>query len=238
MEVCQGALVICGIHFNAVEVLQRETISQCRIYHSDGKRDLLIEQDALSGTGHMEVYGVEGERWVPLKWENVSPGRIRLSSEDFETVGVVTWKEEGELFRRLGRANGIACFSLPLPEKNLLPDSLELLGPGTGWKLVFLAADGGSQFWGASSRQYYFDALSNALQFGDGEHGQAPEGELLLLSWSTSLGEMGNIQEGYLTAPSGSTVSQAACVRAGSGGKSCGNRGGMLPPGKAGAGTL
>lgn len=213
------APVICGIHFNAVEVLQRETISQCRIYHSDGKRDLLIEQDALSGTGHMEVYGVEGERWVPLKWENVSPGRIRLSSEDFETVGVVTWKEEGELFRRLGRANGIACFSLPLPEKNLLPDSLELLvwEPDGNWYFWQRTEDLNSG--GASSRQYYFDALSNALQFGDGEHGQAPEGELLLLSWSTSLGEMGNIQEGYLTAPSGSTVSQAACVRPAQGGR-------------------
>lgn len=211
--------VICGIRFNVVEAYQQETVSCSRSYHLQGQQEVALEEDAFSGTDRMEVYGVTGERWVPLSPEMEEPGKLHFSEGNFPLVQVVRWKEEGEASRRLGRANGVACFTLPLPQKDLLPDSLGLL---------VKEPDGNWYFWqrtenlynaGPSSRQYCFDADSNTLRFGDGEHGMAPEGELLLISWSTSLGEGGNIQEGALTPPQKEGVSRAVCVFPAQGGE-------------------
>ena len=212
--------IINDIRFNAVQVVQRETFSQVQSYRPSAAGVIELAQDALSQTQRMEVYGVEGDRWIPLSWESIRPRRVRLSASGFETVQVVTWKKEADDLRRLGFANGIACFQIPLLQSDLLPNSLTLLvkEPDGNWYYWERVDDFYSA--GPSSRQYCLDTDSNTLRFGDGEQGRAPEGELLLLSWSTSLGELGNIQEGYLLPPSQAQVQEAACVSPAQGGSS------------------
>lgn len=210
--------VIRDIRFNAVDVIQQETFSQVRGYHPSANGEVAMVQDALWQTYRMEVYGVKGSQWIPVSWEPVRPGRIRISDSGFETVQVVTWKKEADSFRQLGFANGTACFVQSLQQTGLLGESLFLLvkEPDGFWHPWERVEDLYSA--GPASRQYYWEEESNTLRFGDGEHGRAPEGELLLAAWSTSLGEGGNIQKGYLLPPAGANIEEAACLSPAQGG--------------------
>ena len=121
------APVINDIRFHVVMALQRETFSQVRSYRPSATGEVELVQDALSQPQYMEVYGVKDGRWIPLSWEWLEPGRIRLASPEYAAVHVVTWKKEADGLRRLGSANGIAEFQLPLLQNQLLPESLSLL---------------------------------------------------------------------------------------------------------------
>lgn len=209
--------VVRDLWFNTVQAVQKETFSQLRRYPCE-QGEVVLRRDRLLQTERLALYGVDGERRVPLEWEAVDGVRVRLHTRVFSQVEAVTWQPRAEELRRLGTATGVADLRVPLMQDGVLPDSLALL---------VKEADGNWYRWdraedlyeaGPDERVYRFDADTGALCFGDDEHGMAPEGELLLVSWSVSRGKEGNIQGGTLVPPPDSGLQRALCLSPARGG--------------------
>lgn len=204
--------VIGNVWFNAVQTIQRETLSQVRRYRPDANGTIRLAKERLLQTERMEIYGVQDGRRIPLSWEAVDETRIRLTGEIPADVEAAVWQPKADGLRRLGTANGIADMRVPLLQNGVIPDSLVLMvkEPDGCWhtwerteNLDVSAAD---------ARVYRFDDDTGELVFGDDEHGMAPEGELRLLAWAVTRGGDGNIQNHSLTPPPDIPVHNAVCA--------------------------
>ena len=211
--------VIGNIWFNAVQTIQRETLSQARRYTPAVDGTVRLMKDHLLHMERMEVYGVQGPRRIPLTWEVVGETQIRLPGEVPDEVEVVTWQPQADSLRRLGVTNGTADVRVPLLQNGVIPDSLLLMvrepdGCWYAWERTesFDAST-------PDARVYRFDGDTNELVFGDDERGMAPEGELRLLAWAVTRGKDGNIRNHRLTPPADLSIDDAVCAMPAWGGR-------------------
>lgn len=201
--------VVRNLWFNTVQAVQKETFSQICRYPCSEQGEIVLKRDRLLQMERFLLYGVDGDRRVPLEWEAVDGERIRLHTRAFTAAEAVTWQPQAADLRQLGTATGVANLRVPLMQSGVLPDSLALLvkepdGSWYRWKRAEDLYDAKPD-----ERVYRFDG--DALCFGDDEHGMAPEGELVLAAWSVSRGKEGNIQGGALLPPD-SGMQSALCL--------------------------
>lgn len=203
--------VLERIRMNMVFAVQEDTWAQAQeaaAFRKDGRYSVRVNTYAgLEGAN--DLYLKIGDIYYPIA---ISEKYIRggeLGTEwlfdaddagDNPTVLVVSYMERPRLQKCLGIGNGMPYQEMELPAKDILYESVEILvneiGSGGGfsrWKRVL--------DFGASTpedRHFMVDTENGKICFGDCEHGMAPEGSVILISFVETRGAEGNVTHGTL----------------------------------------
>ncbi|MCH5337240.1 MAG: baseplate J/gp47 family protein [Acetatifactor sp.] len=204
----ETAPVISFLDMNTMRVQQKETVVKWMAASEAGQSDILWGNHNLCNVGGVRVFvernGLYKEIPVTGKeWEEAS-GRIRIRLEQCgevssaEAFWILAYSEEDWYMRHavLGTAHGFPNESFDLDEDQILYEDLELLveeadQPGVYGKWERREDFAGS---GKSDRHYCVDCITGRILFGNSIHGMAPEGEILLISYSRVLGSRGNVK--------------------------------------------
>jgi hypothetical protein len=200
--------VLQEISLNVMKLVQTDTESEYEDYviaRQEEKAYKLLLDSYLARNGIQEVF-IREEKGFRLFYDyrtEREEGRIVLYFDDlFEnreesrvTLRVVNYRS-GFGYRRSHEANGFPYQSIDLEDGDIFAGSLELLAedelaPGhyIQWEKVenFSCST-------AVDRHYVFDDVNGVIRFGDCENGKAPEGNVIIIGYATSLGVRGNVK--------------------------------------------
>ncbi len=199
------------IRMNMVRVVQKDTWVEAQetvAAKKDGRYSVCVNTYAgLEGAN--DLYLKKGDIYYPIAVSEKYAKGGELGTEwtfDADDAGnnpivlIVSYMERPRLQRCLGIGNGMPYQEMELPTKDILYDSVEILvheiGSGGGfsrWKRVL--------DFGASTpedRHFVVDTENAMICFGDCEHGMAPEGSVILISFVETRGAEGNVTHGTL----------------------------------------
>lgn len=205
--------VLEKIQLNALSLLQKDTwagyeernvvmrkrkyaVSAYTRLSVEGANDLYLDMDGI----YYPVAAVE-------KYIRQETGRARFVFQVPERMYkkgsqgrllMVSYANQPKLGKCLGIGTGMPFQEYRLPSRDVLFESVEILvheigsqGGYARWKRV--------EDFGASAcedKHFTVDAEAGRLCFGDCEHGMAPEGEIILISFAVTQGEKGNVKKG------------------------------------------
>lgn len=197
--------ILTGISMNICEVIQRETLVESEIWREASKR---VQYDTeLSVMGRSEVYIGKEDIFYPTedfqKRIDEEAGCVCFdigeeSVSDADCIMVVNRSFDLLHRRVLGEGDGLPCQEIDLEDLQILYESFAILVRDTeereGYRLWRQVED----FAGSSpdDRHYVLDSQKGILCFGDGRHGMAPEGEILLTGFARTKGSEGNVRKG------------------------------------------
>lgn len=206
------APILQGIHFNTIEMVQKETLiesvdteAKCRKDHTYS----FAASTALSEIGNHEIYLYEKEGYRRLEEFIVSKdeyGRMIFTIEyplpdcknykNTETLQVklVNYQKEQAKIHEIGTGNGFPNQVIELEDRLLLKEVFELFieeeqsNYYTTWKQVedFDCST-------PEDRHYILLEEQGKIIFGNGIQGRMPYGKILINSYVRSLGIKGNI---------------------------------------------
>lgn len=113
---------------------------------------------------------------------------------------IVNYADRSKLHKCLGIGTGMPFQEYDLPSRDIIFESVEILVHEIG-------SQGGYARWrrvedfGASApedKHFTVNTEEGRICFGDCEHGMAPEGEILLISFAVTQGEEGNVKKGTI----------------------------------------
>ena len=180
---------ITGLVLNCVSARQQYTAALLeRVPNADGA---YVKRNCLVG-----VYGVSESKRVPVAF-HVHHSRLRLDvveGNTYEAYEIVSYEESFFEERELIFARGICNMRVPLKDKHVLGDRLE----------IYVEEPDGLYYWSRVEnfdcsdkydRHYVYDADTAELVFGDGERGCPPRGTVLLTGYAVSYGMTGNVKQ-------------------------------------------
>ena len=204
----EAAPVISFLNMNTLRVRQKETKAKWLPASDICGEDILWGDHNLCATGEVRVFAESGGIYkeIPVQqkeWEeSVGRTRIRLKQCEETVCAEAFWilaYSTGEWYRShfvLGCGHGFPGESFALDEDQTYYEELEILVeeadlPGVYRKWEKREDLAGS---GPEDRHFCMDGITGRILFGDGIHGMAPEGRVLLVSYSRVLGSGGNVK--------------------------------------------
>ena len=205
----EAAPCVSFIDMNTLRVQQKETVAKWLPASEIGQGNTVWCEHNLCAAGAVRVFAEQQGRYkeIPvLKKESDDVGgrtRIELNpcGEDFsyvESFWILAHSEEDWYMRHsvLGVGHGFSNELFTLDDDQISHEDLELLieeaeQPGIyrKWEQKEDLASSGPE-----DRHYCLDGITGKILFGNGIHGMAPEGQVLLVSYSRILGSGGNIK--------------------------------------------
>lgn len=202
--------VLRFLDINTMKVQQRETVAVWLEAEKDtGQEPILTVTHGLCMDGRIQVFFCQEDCYREVAAEEVFPGeqngqvhiRVKLPEEDFQKgnfrVLVSEWDDWYLQHQILGTGRGFPGESFTLDETCVLLSELELLveepeNPGIfrKWEMRVDFAHSGPE-----DRHYCVDSMTGNILFGDCINGMAPEGRILLASYTRVLGSYGNVKE-------------------------------------------
>lgn len=203
--------VIEKIHFNLIPVIQKDTWvhrEEIPVCESDGK-NLAKARSYMAIEGINDLYYKKNNMFFPIlvheRYIDVQRGEVvfwfeKIPEDAEREVLLVSYANYPANKRSVGIGNGFPYQEFELPSRDIMQEDVEILVHEIG-------SNGGYSHWkrvedfGASKpedKHYIVDPKEGKLIFGDCERGMAPEGEIILSSFSETLGESGNVQKGTI----------------------------------------
>jgi len=202
---CDVPPVLTGLSDALVPAVQRETLASCAMRSpADG---ILRDDGALAAAGEYEAYLPEpGGLWRKTGEVRREPdgadGTIFRLPEGAEQVLLLLWREEFAPERPAGRGSGFPGQTVELDRRGQICEDFQLLVAEPDrpdvWRLWEKVEDFDTS--GPEDCHYLLDEEAGVLRFGDGIHGLAPEGEMLIAGEAVTLAEAGNVKAGRLEA--------------------------------------
>ena len=205
----EAAPSISFMDMNTLRVQQKETVAKWLPALKTDQDNILWSEHNLCAVGEVRVFAEWQNRYkeIPVlrKEPDAVMGRTRIElkhcGEDLshvEAFWILAYREEEWYMRHsvLGIGHGFPNESFALDDDQISHEDLELLieeaeQPGVyqKWKKREELASSGPE-----DRHYCLDGVTGRILFGNGIHGMAPEGQVLLVSYSRILGSGGNIK--------------------------------------------
>ena len=207
------APVLSSMSINNIEVQQKETISEYHDFTIDNNETLSFETDTfLAIYGKARIYLENGHMWSEIheftKSTDHARGITHFSFEPTEDIKVlngrrvriICYEEDFAQNRIVGEADGFPYQRFDLELHNLIYEDFHIMVSDgnnisclTEWCRVtdFDASK-------PTDRHYVFNDKEKYIEFGDCEHGMAPEGIIFITGCATSLGRDGNVKEGKI----------------------------------------
>ncbi len=211
------APILNGVYLNALPVIQKETYSTYQdflweegILDHNGDRNFIWDTE-LACWGRSEVYMQIGEEEGHKLWSLVenftkkSSNGLTVFSVPDATVSVkgelsirlLAYEDHFSIARTAGEGDGYPYQSFEIMAENILAENFQIM---VEEESGFVQWDRVNDFDLSipESRHYMLDEESGKLFFGDCEQGLAPEGKIIIISCSSSLGLDGNVNEGRI----------------------------------------
>lgn len=205
----EAAPSISFIDMNTIRVEQKETVVKWLAASADGQDNILWGDHNLCAAGGVRVFAEHQGfyREIPVlqkNWE-ADTGRTRIrigqckdESLKAESFWILAYSEEDWYKRHFvpGIGHGFPNESFALDEERIFYEDIELLVEEADQPGIYRKWEKREDFAasGPEDRHYCVDSLTGRLLFGNGIHGMAPEGQVLLVSYSRSLGSGGNVK--------------------------------------------
>lgn len=192
--------VVTGISCQMVPVRQQETRATWRSCQPHQGR--IEDSSLLAAAGEYALFCQEDGLWYPRPARRERDGRYtRFVLEDGgeEDTLLLLWRQEFGRSRHLGIGDGFPNQSFRLDGGGQLTDAFRLLiaeAEGSGWSLWQQVEDFDAS--GPEDRHYVLDGEEGVVSFGDCIHGMAPEGEILIVGETVSMGAGGNVKSGRI----------------------------------------
>lgn len=204
----EAAPAISFLDMNTMRVQQKETVVKWMAASEAGGDDILFSGHNLCITGGVRVFAERQGFYkeipvVDKEWEDaIGRTRIRLGQCEeascAETLWILAYSEEDWYMDHavLGNAHGFPNESFSLDEDQVLYEDLELLVEEADQPGVYRKWERREDFAesGQSDRHFCVDCMTGRILFGNSIHGMAPEGQVLLISYSRVLGSGGNVK--------------------------------------------
>lgn len=206
--------VLRFLDVNTLKVTQKETAAvflEAEKEISDENEPVLGISHGLCEEGKVQVYQCREEKYqrVPIKAIKSEDGirRIWLSEvtlQEFEngTFYILVSKAEEwyAAHQILGRGSGFPNEIFFLDETTGFSEDLELLIEDPEVPECYQRWERKRDFSGSGpeDRHYIADCGKGQIRFGDSIHGMAPEGKILLVSYTRVLGSGGNVKKGKI----------------------------------------
>lgn len=203
---CDVPPVLTGLSDTLTGAVQRETLAACGIYSlKDGE---FRDDGVLAGSGEYEIYLPAGEgTWrraqTVLREQDAARGETVFRVRDgADRALALLWREEFSRRRHLGQGTGFPCQTVELDRTGQICGEFQLLiaepDQPDVWRVWEKAEDFDTA--GPADCRYVLDEEAGVIRFGDGIHGLAPEGEILIAGEADTLGDAGNVKAGRLDA--------------------------------------
>ena len=204
----EAAPVISFLDMNTLRVQQKETVAKWLAASETEQDGILWADHNLCSTGEVRVFAERQGlcREVPVLRKEEEPVTDRTwiqlkqceEISDAENFWILAYSKE-DWYRKhavLGIGHGFPNESFDLDEDQVSYEDLELLveeadQPGTYRKWEKKEDFAGS---GPEDMHFCVDSIMGRVLFGNGIHGMAPEGQVLLISYSRVLGSNGNVK--------------------------------------------
>ena len=204
----EAAPVISFLDMNTLRVQQKESVAKWLSVSGAMEDDILWGNHNLCAAGEVKVFaerqGLYKEIPVLETMPEAATGKTRIRLNQCEERNqaddfwILAYSKEDwyKSHTVLGTGHGFPNESFDLNEDQIFYEDLELLveeadRPGVyrQWeKREDLAASG------PEDRHYCVDTMTGRILFGNSIHGMAPEGQVLLVSYSRTLGSGGNVK--------------------------------------------
>ena len=202
------APAISFLDMNTLRVRQKETVAKWMDVSDTLQGDSIWGDHSLCAVGGVRVFaekqGLYKEISVSEKECDDASGRTRIRlrhSEDAagaDSLWILAYSEEDWYMRHcvLGIGHGFPNESFDLDENQVLFEELEILVEEADCPEIYRKWDKKADFAGSGPEDRHFcvDNMTGRVLFGNGIHGMVPEGQVLLISYSRTLGSGGNIK--------------------------------------------
>lgn len=208
--------VLQKIEWNVIKVSQKDTWAEYQkkqVTYVDG-RGTIIADTYLGREGQNELF-IEREQLyyrIPVyeKAFNFETGEAEISFDmpkqkgnmlmKQNTILMVNYAENGKVNKCIGIGSGFPYQEYDLGSVDVIANQVEILvheiGTGNGYCRWERVEDFGKS--APEDKHFMVDNKEGKIIFGDCEHGMAPEGEILLISFAETLGEDGNVKKGKI----------------------------------------
>lgn len=198
------------IKLNVLPVLQKDTwveYEEVSFEKKEGKCSVKVDS-YLGIEGQNDLYIEENQVYyhIPVYAKSIDAENgmaefvFDMPEQNGDQVLVVSYSERPKLKKCLGIGNGFPEQEFELFSTDVMTEQLEVLvheiGTGTGYCRWERVDDFGNSR--PEDKHFRVDAEEGKIIFGDCEHGMAPEGEILLISFAETLGEEGNVKKGKI----------------------------------------
>ena len=205
----ETAPVLTFLDMNTLRVQQKETVAKWLMASKPGRDGILWGEHNLCAVGGVKVFAEERGlyREIPVMEKEFEAGtgrtRIRLKQcgENLsgpEAFWILAHSEEDWYKSHviLGTGHGFPNECFDLDEEQMSYEDLELLVEEADHPGVYQKWEKKEDFAasGVSDRHFCVDVVAGRILFGNGIHGMAPEGQVLLISYSRVLGSGGNVK--------------------------------------------
>ena len=192
------------ISLNVCKVCQKNTKVEHHVLPvKEGKAELFTQ---LSRYGLVAAYRKEGELYYPsdvLGRSETEGGGMSLSlpDEGASDYLLVCFDWDMADSRQLGIGNGFPSQEIDLERTDILWESLSILVAEPMEEGAYRLWEKVEDFGNSTPEDYHFvfDSERGILRFGDGIHGIAPEGEILLAGLSFTAGSLWNVKKGKIS---------------------------------------
>lgn len=199
---------ISFLDMNTLRVQQKETVAKWMDVSETLQGDSVWSSHNLCAAGGVRVFakkqGLYKEISVLEKELDDTAGRTRIRLRHWEdaagadSLWILAYSEEDWYMRHcvLGIGRGFPNESFDLDENQAFYEDLELLVEEADCPGTYRKWDKREDFAGSGPEDCHFcvDNMAGRVLFGNGIHGMAPEGQVLLISYSRTLGSGGNIK--------------------------------------------
>ena len=169
-----------------------------------------IKDDSFAGIfGQNFLYWKKGEDYYPVEsftkeiksYEFTGNALFNFELEQkADEILVINYEPDGKVDRNLGIGTGLPYQEYDLKSNDVIPDRIRIMvheiGTGNGFRIWQRVEDFGAS--GSEDRHFVVDRENGKIIFGDCERGMAPEGDIILISYATTLGDQGNVKKGTL----------------------------------------
>jgi hypothetical protein len=198
------------IKLNVLPVVQKDTWVEHEefIFEKKGEKCFARAGSFLSIEGKNDLYVEKDGIYYPIpvheKMIDVETGEAEFIFDVPEHQGkrvmIVSYYEYPQMKKCIGIGSGFPYQAFDLQSKNFITEQVEVLvheiGTGNGYRCWKRVEDFSSSK--AEDRHFMIDDREGKIIFGDCEHGMAPEGEILLISFAETFGEEGNVKKGKI----------------------------------------
>lgn len=205
----EAAPVISFLDMNTMQVRQKETAAKWLPAWKDGQDGVLWSGHNLCAVGEVRVFAERQGEYTEIpvleKEADSAAGRTRIRikqcGDDIsaaEAFWILAYQRE-EWYRChsiLGTGHGFPEESFDLDEDQVSYEDLELLVEEADRPGVYRKWEKREDFARSGPEDMHFcvDIRAGRILFGNGIHGMAPEGRVLLISYARVLGSGGNIK--------------------------------------------
>lgn len=203
--------IINNINLNVMSVVQIERQISCRhIVPKEDEGHCEIRDDSFAGVcGQNFLYWKKGQDYYPVEcftkridMEDQAGSAVFSFElkEKTDEILVINYEPGGNVDRNLGIGTGLPYQECDLKSVDVIPDRINIMvheiGTGNGFRIWQRVEDFGAS--GSEDRHFMVDKENGKILFGDCERGMAPEGDIILITYATTLGDQGNVKKGTL----------------------------------------